>query len=99
MLGCQDADVFCRFTGVTRAGRLWKASIRVNKIIFLGHWWTEEQAAQAYDQAAIAFGVRGQAWAQLPSSAEVMPNPTSLLVIVPSIGNGCIKTQSAHKHW
>lgn len=39
-------------------------------MIFLGGWGTEVQAAQAYDQAAIAYGVRNQARVQLSPSAE-----------------------------
>ena len=109
MLGCQgacqvidsSADVCCRFTGVSWRGQLWRAAIRVSQsMIFLGYWGTEEQAAQAYDQAAIAYGVRSQAWAQLSLSAKALPDLMSLLDTVPGIGKrfGCIKTQSEEDH-
>lgn len=60
------ADFIGRFTGVTQSltkhGHTWRARLRVKGgFVGLGHWETEEQAARAFDAAAIADGVRVQA--------------------------------------
>ena len=59
------------FKGVSRSGRKWMATIKVNrKQVYLGTYGTPEEAADAYDQAAVQhFGEYAKTNAMLASSA------------------------------